>query len=457
MNLPDLTWDEVESHQENPLFADKVWRWSPNCWSILESSKGEIEALGNAAFSFYQAIEKLYLKSKKDQKILRNQDLKAPWVADYYDAGKPDWLVEHSISKPLLGKVPAVLRPDLLPTRDGFALTEWDSVPGGIGLTAFLNQVYLKDNNLEMIESFGFALRAACPVIKDEVDYKFAIVVSEEASTYLPEMQWLAEKLNSLGYWIKVCSPSDLQILESGVFLSGEKIDLLYRFWELFDHEQVPEMKELAKLVEGGKLSITPPMRPFQEEKLSLALFHHHRLQGFWEENLQRDELSLLRRFIPRTWVVDPAPVPPGAILDAPFVKGRGLGDWNDLANASKKERALVLKASGFHETSWGARSVVIGDDVSGDGWEKALFNAIESFPEPISVIQEFRKPSLVEHPVFKTHTEEILMSGRLRLSPYFFVMNKKVKWSGTLATLCPADKKIIHGMKDGVLMPCNR
>jgi hypothetical protein len=127
------------------------------------------------------------------------------------------------------------------------------------------------------------------------------------------------------------------------------------------------------------------------------------------------------------------------------------------LARASKKERALVLKASGFHETSWGARSVVIGDDVSGDEWEKALFNAIESFPEPISVIQEFRKPSLVEHPVFKTHTEEILMSGRLRLSPYFFVMNKKVKWSGTLATLCPADKKIIHGMKDGVLMPCNR
>ena len=56
MNLPDLTWDEVESHQENPLFADKVWRWSPNYWSILESSQGEIEALGHAAISFYQAI-----------------------------------------------------------------------------------------------------------------------------------------------------------------------------------------------------------------------------------------------------------------------------------------------------------------------------------------------------------------------------------------------------------------
>ena len=80
MNLTDLTWDEVESHQENPLFADKVWKWSPKHWSILEADQGEIETLGHAAFSFYQAIEKLYLKSKKDQKILRNQDLKAPWV-----------------------------------------------------------------------------------------------------------------------------------------------------------------------------------------------------------------------------------------------------------------------------------------------------------------------------------------------------------------------------------------
>jgi len=35
-----------------------------------------------------------------------------------------------------------VLRPDLLVTEDGFALTELDSVPGGIGLTAFLNRLY---------------------------------------------------------------------------------------------------------------------------------------------------------------------------------------------------------------------------------------------------------------------------------------------------------------------------
>ena len=453
MESPDLSWDEIELHQKNPLFAGKTWKWSPQYWSILESARVEIEALGHAAFSFYQAIEKLYLKSKNDQKILRNEDLKVPWVADYYDAGKPEWLVEHSISKSVLGSMPAVLRPDLLPTQDGLALTEWDAVPGGIGLTAFLNQIYFGKENSEMIESFGAALKEACPKTK-KGESKFAIAVSEEAETYLPEMKWLADCLRSHGYWIEVCAPSDLQIRDSGVFLGNEKIDLLYRFWELFDYEQVPEMKELARLVEEEKLVVTPPMRPFQEEKLSLALFHHHRLQEFWKENLNKKELALLRSVIPKTWVLDPAPIPPGATVDGPLVQGERLGDWSGLTRASKKERSLVIKASGFHETAWGARSVVIGDDVSGDEWEQSLSAAVKSFPSPVSVLQEFHKPVLLEHPVFDHEAEIVPMRGRLRLSPYYFVIGEHVKWSGSLATFCPADKKIIHGMKDGALLP---
>ena len=453
MESPDLSWDEIELHQKNPLFAGKTWKWSPQYWSILESARVEIEALGHAAFSFYQAIEKLYLKSKNDQKILRNEDLKVPWVSDYYDTGKPQWLVEHSISKSVLGSMPAVLRPDLLPTQDGLALTEWDAVPGGIGLTAFLNQIYFGKKNSEMIESFGAALKEACPK-KKQGGSKFAIAVSNEADTYLPEMEWLAQNLRSLGYWIEVCAPSDLQIRDSGVFLENEKIDLLYRFWELFDYEQVPEMKELARLVEEEKLVVTPPMRPFQEEKLSLALFHHHRLQEFWKENLNKKELALLRRVIPKTWVLDPSPIPPGATVDGPLVQVKRLGGWSELGRASKKERSLVIKASGFHETAWGARSVVIGDDVSGDEWEQSLSTALKSSPSPISVLQEFHKPVLLEHSVFENKAEIVPMRGRFRLSPYFFVIGEQVKWSGSLATFCPADKKIIHGMKDGALLP---
>ena len=44
------------------------------------------------------------------------------------------------------GRTPLILRPDLLITEDGFALSEMDSVPGGIGLTAFLNRLYESGN-----------------------------------------------------------------------------------------------------------------------------------------------------------------------------------------------------------------------------------------------------------------------------------------------------------------------
>ena len=96
-------------------------------------------------------------------------------------------------------------------------------------------------------------------------------------------------------------------------------------------------MPELAKAVESKKVVVTPPMKHVQEEKLSLALFHHHRLQPFWEEKLNAKDLNILRSAIPHTWIMDPKEIPPGAYLDGPIVKGRKLTQWNDLSKASKK------------------------------------------------------------------------------------------------------------------------
>ena len=45
-------------------------------------------------------------------------------------------------------------------------------------------------------------------------------------------------------------------------------------------------------------------------------------------------------------------------------------------------------------------------------------------------------------------------MNGRLRLCPYYFVDGDSVDLAGVLATFCPADKKIIHGMRDAALLP---
>jgi hypothetical protein len=46
-------------------------------------------------------------------------------------------------------------------------------------------------------------------------------------------------------------------------------------------------------------------------------------------------------------------------------------------------------------------------------------------------------------------------MDARVRLTPYYFIVNGAARLAGILATLCPHDKKKIHGMSDAILVPC--
>ena len=56
--------------------------------------------------------------------------------------------------------------------------------------------------------------------------------------------------------------------------------------------------------------------------------------------------------------------------------------------------------------------------------------------------------------------SQMVSMPGRARLCPYYFVSGEndaaRAHLGGVLATICPADKKIIHGMKDAILAPCS-
>ncbi|MFB3146422.1 MAG: hypothetical protein ACE1ZO_04795, partial [Nitrospirales bacterium] len=50
---------------------------------------------------------------------------------------------------------------------------------------------------------------------------------------------------------------------------------------------------------------------------------------------------------------------------------------------------------------------------------------------------------------------EMVPMQGRVRLSPYYFVSGDEARLGGILATVCPKDKKVIHGMREAILAPC--
>ena len=463
-----LPYLEIRSALDRqPLFEDKTWQLSPRAWPLTPEQVAEIEQIGQACLEFHRALERLYQRSHENKKLLRNRDLKAPWVAEYLDRGKPSRLIRHARSKRLRGAMPSVIRPDLLLTEDGFALTEIDSVPGGIGLTAFLNQLYAGDPRIiggrdGMITAFHRALASLAP---DKTNPLIAILVSDEAATYRPEMEWLAAELHSHGkHEVRCLHPSEVIPLGNTLCLDHEgsprQIDIIYRFWELFDLSNVPVAEYILDAWEDSQLQVTPPMRPFQEEKLALALFHHHLLRDYWRENLPKEIHRLLDKIIPMSWVVDPVDLPPSAVLDAPHVAGHPIWHWDQLGEASQKDRNYILKRSGFHEEAWGARSVLFGGDTSGRQWREGIQHACEESANGLFLLQDYRKPRRLRHPLYlPTENGETPavreMEGRVRLCPYYFVHGDRAELQGILATFCPADKKIIHGMRDAAMLPC--
>jgi hypothetical protein len=458
--------DLLQAFSDQSLFENKTWRYSPEAFPLTAAQVEQIEQIGQACYEFYKAQETLYLRSVEGKNLLRNRPLKAPWVAAYLDRGKPEALIQHARAKALRGAMPMVIRPDLLVTEDGFAMTEIDSVPGGIGLTAFLNRLYtdvhgealIGAGRQDMVAAFYDVLSRRVPNITAPY---IAIIVSDEAATYRPEMEWLATQLRLKGRRVHVFHPDDVMPLgdEICVGIDGDpqKVDVIYRFWELFDLANVSIAEFLLKAREAAHIRLTPPMRAFQEEKLSLALFHHHMLEDYWRENLSKQSYQALAKVIPQTWVMDPVELPPNAVLDAPHIGGKPMTDWSQLIDASKKERSLIIKISGFHESAWGARSVTLGSDSSRADWESAIQQAITMADTSLHILQAYKKPKRLRHPVYREDGTLYQMEGRMRLCPYYFVDDsaKKANLQGVLATLCPADKKIIHGMKDAALLPC--
>lgn len=462
-----LSYAEAQAaFAEHDLFENKTWRYSPAAFPLSPGQVATIRKIGQACYDFYRAQELLYLRSATGKNLLRNRELQAPWVAEYLDRGKPEALVRHARSAAVRGTQPMVLRPDLIITDDGFALTEIDSVPGGIGLTAFLNRLYAEQygdaligaGSEDMLEAFYQVLASRAPQVSSPY---IAILVSDEAATYRPEMEWLASQLRQQGRRVHVYHPNDVMPLGDAICVGidgdPQEVDIIYRFWELFDLANVPIAEHFLAARQTALLSLTPPMRHFQEEKLNLALFHHHILEDFWRENLPKESFRILQEVIPMTWVMDPVELPPNAVLDAPLVGGKPISQWQQLIEAGKKERNLIIKISGYHETAWGARSVTLGSDCSRHEWEDAIWQAVTMAENSLHVLQNYEKPKRVSHPVYTADGAVQTMNSRVRLCPYYFVDEKKqaANLQGVLATLCPADKKIIHGMKDAALLPC--
>jgi hypothetical protein len=234
------------------------------------------------------------------------------------------------------------------------------------------------------------------------------------------------------------------------------RIDVLYRFFELFDLKNIPKSELILYAAKKETVRMTPPAKAFLEEKSAMALFHHPALSQWWRDDLGTDTADQLKGLFPRTWILDPSPVPPHAVIAGFDLGGRPIRDWHSLAEAPQRARRFVVKPSGFSERAWGSRGVVVGHDLAAPAWRSALEAALTAFPATPHVLQEFHVARRDEVVYLEESSGEVRsMAGRTRLSPYYFVAGDQVMLGGVLATTCSLEKKLIHGMRDAVLAPC--
>jgi hypothetical protein len=412
------------------FFAEKDWLLSPDAFPIEKKFVAELEQLGHRLFVFQRACNQLYQLSIKGKQ--------PEWVARYLDAGKPKELIEFSRRKEIRDDLPKVIRPDLILTENGYIIAEVDSVPGGIGLTASLNQTYFAFDN-EVIGGVEGMLEGFHSVLPEGGD----IVISQEAATYRPEMVWIAARLNDRHREL------DWRVVSAENY-EPQNGRAVYRFFELFDLPNIPKIENTLRANAEGRLTITPPIKPYLEEKMWFALFWMQPLREFWRRELGERYFIKLQQVIPYSWLLDPTPLPQHAVI--PRLE---IHDWREAAKFSQKDRDLLLKVSGFSPLGWGSRGIALGADLPHAEWERRIDNALATFEGSPTILQRFHKGRLFEHRYWGADSAELkTMKGRVRLCPYFFVEQDRVKLRGALATIAPADKKFLHGMRDAILTP---
>lgn len=418
------------SFPKEGLFAEKDWLLSPDPFPIEKKFLAELDQLGHRLFVFQRACNQLYQLSVKGKQ--------PAWVARYLDAGKPPKLIEFSRRKEIRDDLPRVIRPDLVLTENGYIIAEIDSVPGGIGLTGWLNQTYSAFDK-EIIGDTKGMLDGFHSVLPNGGD----IAISQEAATYRPEMEWIAARLKELHRdleWRVVTAEN----------YEPQDDRAVYRFFELFDLPNIPNIDNTLRANAEGRITITPPIKPYLEEKMWFALFWMQPLREFWRRELGEKYFITLQEVIPYSWLLDPTPLPQHAVI--PRLE---IHDWREAAKLSQKDRDLLLKVSGFSPLGWGSRGIALGADLPHAEWEQRIEHALKTFEQSPTILQRFHKGRLFEHRYWDPESGELkTMKGRVRLCPYFFVEQDRVKLRGALATIVPADKKFLHGMRDAILVP---
>ena len=123
----------------------------------------------------------------------------------------------------------------------------------------------------------------------------------------------------------------------------------------------------------------------------------------------------------------------------------------------TQRQRELVIKPSGFSELAWGSRGVAIGHDLPTEEWEAVIENSLENFERTPHVLQRFHTAKRVRMQYYDFDAGDMQEMGVPSTAPSILILSPAIllRLGGMQAAVCPADKKILHGMVDSIIVPC--
>ena len=402
-----------------------AWRLSPEPFWLSPATLAAIQQLGPDLLRFYRVLASLYQRSARGT---------APaFVADYLDRGKPQSIVKLGRQNRFKSDVPGVIRPDLILTESGFIASELDSIPGGMGFVGAMARAYceLGFDSIGGVDGMADGFAAMLKALSGLERPVTAIVVSEESGDYRAEMTWLANAMCARGFCATyVCKPQEIVFTEDALFVRledgrEEKLDVLYRNFELFDLPNVPKSELMLYAAKHNRVKFSPPAEsaPRRETRLRAAASSQPR------DGLEASELGAaferLAKIFPQTWILDPRPVPPHAVIPGLTAAGEPVREWStQLIPLTKSEREFVTKPSGFSELAWGSRGVKVANDLTKEEWETTLRAGLDAFEQTPYVLQRFHKGRRVRVPYYERARRRYRRpgDGRVRLCPYYFV-----------------------------------
>ena len=163
-----------------------------------------------------------------------------------------------------------------------------------------------------------------------------------------------------------------------------------------------------------------------------------------------------LRALFPQTWILDPRPLPPQAAIIGLTANGAPVHDWMQFEDARQGRARLRVKPSGSANSRGVRAACKIANDLTQEEWQARSRRARRRSTRRRTSCSASTKGRRVRVPFLSASTGEIKeMDGRVRLCPYYFVAGDAARLGGILATVAPADKRLIHGMSDAIMAPC--